>query len=62
MKTTKLVNSNCAHKIVRIFKVLSRGLILATRIHRISKNHTRESSNHINITTIIDKINKVIQT
>jgi hypothetical protein len=42
--------------------VLSRGSTLATRIHRISKNHTRESPNRINITTIIHKINKVIQT
>jgi hypothetical protein len=62
MKATKLVNSDRAHKIVRIFKVLSRGLILTTRIHHISKNHTRESPNRINITTIIHKINKVIQT
>jgi hypothetical protein len=42
--------------------VLSWGSILATRIHPISKNHTRESPNRINITTIIHKINKVIQT
>ena len=62
MKTTKLVNSDRANKIIRIFKVLSRGSILATRIHRISKNHMRESPNRINITTIIHKINKVIQT
>jgi hypothetical protein len=42
--------------------VLSRGSILATRIHHISKNHMHESPNRINITTIIHKINKVIQT
>jgi hypothetical protein len=37
MKITKLVNSDRAHKIIRIFKILSRDSILATRIHRISK-------------------------
>jgi hypothetical protein len=45
-----------------MFKVLSRGSTLVTRIHSISKNHTHESPNRINITTIIHKINKVIQT
>jgi hypothetical protein len=64
MKITDVVNSDRVHfynyKILRIFKILSRGSILVTCIYRISKI-IHKSPNRINITTTIHKIHKIIQ-